>query len=298
MFDLQHIRPLAWLGAVLLAPTIALAQDTVSTTVKSTTVTQTPGPAAPVVVTPAPATAVPAPATVTVPAVIDSHQIDRFAAIRQVERDLRADTRDIVDWVILGELAHDVALDLPPGQDRPYYALSRQAYESALVLDPNNAAVRAAAQFARDQEAGLAQLEDTRKRSAQVYVAARRRELSKRGIVPMIRTVIVPAATTTVAPARTAVTTTTTAPVATPPPVEATATTTATTVAPGMTYQPYVVAGAPLTYTQYMNGFVVQATPTTPVVTVREYIQQYPPVSRRDAIRAATGVAPPDQLPR
>lgn len=299
MINSRYTRLLAGLSVVLFVPALAVGQDTVSTTVKSTTVTQTPAatPAPVVVTTPVATPAAPA-APVTVPVVIDPHQIDRFAAIRQIERDLRADTRDIIDWVILGELAHDVAIDLPPGQDLPYYTLARKSYESALMLDPNNAALKAAAQFARDQEAGLAQLEDVRKRSAQVYVAARRRELSKRGVVPMVRTVAVPRPTP-VAPARTAVTrtTTTTAPVTAPAPVETT-TTTAATVTPGMTYQPYVVGGAPLTYTQYANGFVVQETTAAPAVTVREYIQEYPPVSRRDAIRAATGVAPPDQLPR
>ena len=45
---------------------------------------------------------------------IGSHQIDRFEAIRQLQQSLRANPNNTADWVILGELAHEVALDVTP----------------------------------------------------------------------------------------------------------------------------------------------------------------------------------------
>ena len=60
---------------------------------------------------------------------IGTHQIDRFAAINQLQADLKSDTNNLANWAILGELAHEVALDLPEGQDNAYYKLSRQSYE-------------------------------------------------------------------------------------------------------------------------------------------------------------------------
>jgi cytochrome c-type biogenesis protein CcmH/NrfG len=85
------------------------------------------------------------------PTTIGSHQIDRFEAIRQLQADLRSDPNSLANWVILGELSHEVALDVPDGQDDVYYRMSREAYEKALQLDPNNNGLKAAVQFARDQ---------------------------------------------------------------------------------------------------------------------------------------------------
>ncbi len=120
-------------------------------------------------------------------AVIGSHQIDRFEAIRLLQRSLKANPEAVGDWVILGELAHEAALDLPSEQDNNYYRLSRQAYERALELDPDNAGLQAAVQFARDQENGAEQFDAARRRAARTYVDARRREMAQTNNAPTIQ---------------------------------------------------------------------------------------------------------------
>ncbi len=121
------------------------------------------------------------------PGTIGSHQIDRFEAIRQLQLDGRSDPNNVANWVILGELAHEVALDLPQDQDDAYYRLSRDAYERALALDPNNNGLRAAVQFARDQEANAPAFDAQRRQGVATYLDARRREMAQNGVNPTIQ---------------------------------------------------------------------------------------------------------------
>ncbi len=136
--------------------------------------------------TPAP-TAAPAPTSAPAAPSFGSHQIDRFEAIRLLQQSTTANPKAAPDWVILGELSHEAALDLPTGQDVPYYKISRDAYEHAAALAPDNAGLKAAVQFARDQEAGAAQFDASRKASARAYIASRRRELTTSGLNPTVR---------------------------------------------------------------------------------------------------------------
>ncbi len=123
---------------------------------------------------------------VPAPSTIGSHQIDRFEAIRQLQGDTRSDPNNVANWVILGELAHEVALDLPQEQDDPYYQLSRVAYERALALDPNNNGLKAAVQFAKEQEANAANFDAQRRRGVAAYLAARRAEMATNGVNPTL----------------------------------------------------------------------------------------------------------------
>jgi hypothetical protein len=277
---------LLFLAAPLLAaaqlPAAARAQNTVIPTVETETV-KAKVPAAPV----------------RSPVVIDSHQIDRYVAIRQLEQALKADPRNLTDWIILGELAHDVAMDLPAHDDDVYYTISRQAYDNALRLDPNNARLQAAARFARDQEAAMASFDAARVRAVPTYLAARRRELSGTAAVPPVQTTVAPTATaprTVINPPvverETSVTTVSATPVVpVAPVVPAAVPVAAVAVAP--TYRPYwSLQGTPLTYEQFLKGYTVPTDPAVPTVTVRHVIQQYPPVDLDEAMRRATGVSP------
>lgn len=123
-----------------------------------------------------------------VPPVIGTHQIDRYDAISRLEASLKANPNALADWVILGELAHEVALDAPPDQAGHYFTLSRQAYEKALALSPKNAGLKAAVQFARDREANGGALEKSRGQATQTYLDARRRDLAATNYAPTIRT--------------------------------------------------------------------------------------------------------------
>jgi hypothetical protein len=136
--------------------------------------------------TPAPARR-PAAARRTVPPVISTHQINRYNAINQLEAAVKANPNSLADWVILGELAHEVALDAPPDLAAKYYQMSRDAYERALALDPNNAGLKAAVQFARDREAGADRFERIRDQATRTYLDARRRDLAATGYVPTVR---------------------------------------------------------------------------------------------------------------
>src|SRR5262245_10188300 len=68
--------------------------------------------------------------------VLGTHQIDRFAAIEQVRTALQADPRKLHDWIILGELAQEVAHDVPANLAPGYFKLAHEAYTSALKLSP------------------------------------------------------------------------------------------------------------------------------------------------------------------
>src|SRR4051794_28617471 len=72
------------------------------------------------------------------PRIIGTHHIDRFEAIRQVRAELQANPNQLNDWIILGELAQEVAPDVPANLAPGYYKLAHEAYESALKLAPNN----------------------------------------------------------------------------------------------------------------------------------------------------------------
>ncbi len=139
------------------------------------------------------AVAVLAPAWVTAsaqssaPQVIGTQQINRFEAIRQLQETVKQNPKSLADWVILGELAHEVAIDLPPDQAGQYYKLSRDAYENALELAPDNRGLQAAVQFARDQEQGLEQFEKSRSAATRMYLTARRRDLAETQFTPSIR---------------------------------------------------------------------------------------------------------------
>ena len=120
------------------------------------------------------------------PPVISSQQIDRYDAIMKTKARLAEDPKSLADWIILGELCHEVALSLPEAQARDYVKSSREAYEQALALAPDNAGIRAAVQFARDLEANLDQFERARDQATETYLAARRRDLALANYTPAI----------------------------------------------------------------------------------------------------------------
>jgi tetratricopeptide (TPR) repeat protein len=75
---------------------------------------------------------------------IGTHQIDRFEAIHLLQESLKSNPNDAAAWIVLGELAHEVAQDRSSQDDEPYYKLSEEAYEKALALQPKNAGLKAA----------------------------------------------------------------------------------------------------------------------------------------------------------
>src|SRR5262245_52084508 len=101
------------------------------------------------------------------PRVIGTHQIDRYAAIEQGREALRKKPRSLSDWIILGELAHEVGVDSPPSQAAGYFKLSREAYERALALAPDRPGLKAAVQFAKDYEAGADRFATERNQATQ-----------------------------------------------------------------------------------------------------------------------------------
>ncbi len=121
------------------------------------------------------------------PQVIGTQQINRFEAIRQLQQTVKQNSKSLADWVILGELAHEVAIDLPADQAATYYKMSRNAYENALELAPDNLGVKAAVQFAKDQEQGLDRFEKSRTAATRMYLAARRRDLAATRFTPSLR---------------------------------------------------------------------------------------------------------------
>ena len=198
------------------------------------------------------------------PAMIGSHQIDRYEAIRQLQSELKSDPNDKADWIILGELAHEVATELPREQDVTYYRISRDAYEHALKIDPNNPGLKAAVQFARDQEVGAAQFDEARRQGVAAYLAARRGELSQAGASPTLRVYASP----------------TPAPGGSSP------------SAPVPTYQPYAPSqGQPYTYRQYSTSSLPSVSSTAAGVTPR--LGQSNPATTGGAVKPAAATAPP-----
>jgi hypothetical protein len=123
----------------------------------------------------------------TAPPVIGAQQIDRYDAINSLQNELKANPKSLADWIILGELAHEVAIDAPADQAPRYFTMSRDAYEKALALAPSNVGLKAAVQFARDQEANGAAFEKIRDRATQAYLDARRRDLAATNYAPSVR---------------------------------------------------------------------------------------------------------------
>jgi hypothetical protein len=118
--------------------------------------------------------------------IISSRQIDRYDAINVVEQRLKENPQSLADWIILGELALEVALDLPADQATRYYRISRDAYEKALALRPDQPGLRAAVQFARDHEAHSQRFEEMRDRATLTYLEARRRDLAASRYTPSL----------------------------------------------------------------------------------------------------------------
>ncbi len=179
---------------------------------------------------------------------IGTHQTDRFEAIHLLQESLKSTPNDAAAWIVLGELAHEVAQDLSSQDDEPYYKLSQEAYEKALALQPNNAGLKAAVEFAREQKAGAAQWDQARRDAASSYVEVRKSELAASGFNPTVQVNSPPTPPTPPTPPA-AVAATNSAPVSQP---------TQTYQYP--VYQPYYVEGAqPYTYQQYAGGYLYTA---------------------------------------
>ncbi len=173
---------------------------------------------------------------------IGTQHIDRFEAIHLLQESLKSNPNDAAAWIVLGELAHEVAQDLSSQDDEPYYKLSEEAYEKALALQPKNAGLKAAVDFAREQKADAAHWDQTRKKAASSYIEVRKSELAASGFNPTVQTYSPPTPPTPPA----AVAATNSAPVSQP---------TQTYQYP--VYQPYYVEGAqPYTYQQYAGGYL------------------------------------------
>jgi len=147
-----------------------------------------------------------------------------------------------------------VAQDLSSQDDEPYYKLSQEAYEKALALQPNNAGLKAAVEFARVQKAGAAQWDQARREAASSFIEVRKSELAASGFNPTVQAYSPPTPPT--------------------PPAAVEATNSAPASQPAVTYQypvyqPYYVQGAqPYTYQQYAGGYLYTAPPQVAYVTV------------------------------
>ena len=213
------------------------------------------------------------PAAPVASSTIGTHQIDRFAAINQLQADLKSDANNLANWAILAELAHEVALDLPEGQDNAYYQLSSQAYQNAARLDPNNEGLKAAVQFARDQVTNSATFDAQRRQAVGTYLDSRRREMATNGVNPSV--VVYEASQSTI--------------------TQSNGTTTAGY--PTRTYRPLYNAQAqqPYSYNQYQNAYSSPAVapagatatnPTAAPTTLREFGRQLPGVIINEGVRA------------
>lgn len=195
--------------------------------------------------------AAPKPAT----RVIGTHQIDRYAALEHVRQALVKDPNNVTDWVLLGELSHEIAAEVTANLAPGYYRLSRQSYENALTLEPNNAHLKAAAEFAREQEKAADRVAQSRQTATASYIQARRQELAQSNYAPVVRTY-------TAAPAQGGAGAS--APV---------------TYAP--TYQTYVAPqGTPYTYQQHYDMFYGPIHQTGQTVTATEAAALVKPASR------------------
>lgn len=271
-------RPGLWFASIVAWPVAASAQVPVQVTtpapVFTGTVLQT-GPATKSVTTAS-----------TPTSTIGSHQIDRFEAIRQVQADLNSDANNLANWAILGELAHEVALDIPQGQDDAYYKLSREAYERASQLDPNNVGLKSAVQFAREQEANSVAFDARRRQGVATYLESRRREMAATGVNPTL--MVYESASAPVTTTNEGQPTVVNQPSA--------------TAYPTPTYRPYYnpQAQQPYSYNQYSNGYVppvnnANGNQQTPPTTLRQLGQQLPGVLLNQGVRSfsqPSGVPP------
>jgi hypothetical protein len=158
--------------------------------------------------------------------IIGTHQIDRYEAIQRLRTGLQANPNNLHDWIILGELAQEVAADVPGNIAAGYYRLARESYEAAERLAPKDAHLKAAAQFAREQEQAAERFADARRKATTAYLAARRRELARPGAAPTVRVYSAPGNRAS-APAQ-----------------------------PYYYYRPYVAQpGTPYTYQQYSQAY-------------------------------------------
>lgn len=202
--------------------------------------------------------AAPRPAT----RVIGNHQIDRYEAIEQVRQALRSDPKNLTDWVILGELAQEAAQEAPSDRASGYYRLAREAFEDALRLQPDNPDLKAAAQFAREQEQGAEQIRQSRSRVTASYLEARRRELAQSGNTPTVRVYATPTSGQAAASAPAYVSST-------------------------PTYQPYIRdQGNPYTYREHYDSFFGPVEPRTPD-------QEITATERAALVKPAARMAPP-----
>lgn len=129
------------------------------------------------------------PAAAARPPVISTHQIDRYDAINKLQAAVAANPKSLDDWVILGELAQEVAMDAPADQAGRYFRMARDAFENALALAPDNPGLKAAAQFARDQAANVDAFERSRDSATDAFLAARRSDLAATNHTPSVRVV-------------------------------------------------------------------------------------------------------------
>jgi len=127
------------------------------------------------------------PATQSSQPIISSDQIDRFEAINELQQKLKTNANSLADWVILGELAHEAALNVPADQAPRYNAISLDAYEKALALAPDNRGLKAAVSFARDQQANQPQFTQDRAQLTKLYLETRRRDLASSNYTPAVR---------------------------------------------------------------------------------------------------------------
>jgi len=236
--------------------------------------------------------------------VIGTHQIDRYAAIAQLQQAVKAKPDSLSDWIMLGELAHEVGVDSAPEDARQYHALSRQAYEKALALAPNKPGLKAAVQFARDYEAGTDRFAQIRARATQSYLDARRRDLAATDYVPAVRVypampsvTVPPASATVVAPSGTSgppaiepagtvasPAEATPTPAVTPPDIKAVDTTPAITPAPTQTASTDIANfGTRQIYTSPYAYYQPLALPQGAPYTYQQYSSAYYPAGLDNA---------------
>lgn len=225
------------------------------------------------------------------PPIIGTQQINRYGAIAELQGALKADPNSLADWVILGELAHEVAIDAPPDRAAQYLTMSREAYEKALALAPNNAGLKAAVQFAKDQEAHGAAFEAARDQATRAYLDARRRDLAATNYTPAVR-VFTPPAPMPINPVSAengpaANATADPNPAVTPPLTDRTANFGVRQIYSAPVYQPYTLPqGAPYTFQQYSNSSYPSNTygpGTAPPMTMQRYLMNsvaYPGIDR------------------
>jgi hypothetical protein len=246
--------------------------------------------------------------------VISSRQIDRYDAMRALQERVKVNPKSLADWIILGELAQEVALDLPADQATGYYKLSRDAYERALALRPDQPGLKAAVQFARDRDANAQRFEEVRDRATKAYLEARRRDLAAAQYTPSIPLYPAPLGPVTSAIPVAAVP----AGVVQPPDVrvdavERNAAATVVRADPDAaispapraqadvanlgtrqfysptfpTYEAYYAQGVPYTYQQYTSAYYpagVARTTAPPPITVQRYWQLQPEYPGRQSV--------------